>query len=116
MTEDFVPTTRLIKNVDLSDGKAIAVLFSSSCGSEANCLAKEKMELHGHDWPQGGSACTNKEGEPNASECTFTPICSLHETVELSKRIISRPLLVPTVTSASQQSLHRVWRNVTGSS
>ena len=26
MTEDFVPTTRFVKNLDLSDGKAIAIL------------------------------------------------------------------------------------------
>ena len=72
MTEDFVPTTRFVKNLDLSDGKATAIL---------DCLKTVLKENHvpppvlskvfglGSDGasvmtrPQGRSECIN-EGKP----------------------------------------------------
>ena len=78
MTEDFVITTRFVKNLDLSDGKTI--LCSSSCGKQS--VWQRKRWSFSHDRPQGRSECINKEGKRNACECTFTPTCSLHEDCE----------------------------------
>lgn len=68
MTDDFVLTTRFVKNPDLSDGKATAIL---------DCLKTVLKEIRkrwgfSHDRRQGRNEYINEEGKLNACKYTLS--------------------------------------------
>lgn len=91
MTEDFVPTTRFVKNPDLSDGKATVILDCLKTVLKENHITPPVLNKVFGLGSDGASVMTGHKGGVSAlmkeensilvsvSTSSCTPTCSLHE-------------------------------------